>query len=133
VHPGWQLRGVIRDMTLYHAGTEGDPRLRIGKARWVLDKIAKSSRGGTPYGEMLRSEAKLLTGLGDSYILSEFLERENEPCYFRDFAAKAEAHGLVYLCEAELEQCIPENLGAEVGGMIRVMSRSNLFRKSSTW
>jgi methyltransferase family protein/predicted methyltransferase family protein len=97
VYPGWQLRGVIRDMMIYHAGTEGDPRTRVAKARWVLDNIAKSSPGDTPYGEMLRSEAKLLAGMDDSYILGEFLERENAPCYFRDFAAKAEAHRLVYL------------------------------------
>jgi hypothetical protein len=55
VYPGWHLRGVIRDMMIYHAGTEGEPMMRIAKARWVLDNIAKSSRGGTPYGEMLRS------------------------------------------------------------------------------
>ena len=127
VYPGWQLRGVICDMMIYHAGLEGDPRMRVAKARWVVDNIAKSSPGGTPYGEMLRSEAKLLAGFDDSYILGEFLERENAPCYFRDFAAKAEAHGLVYLCETELQQCIPENIGAEVGAMIRVMSRNNLI------
>ena len=50
---------LIRDM-IYHAGTEGDPRMRVAKARWVLGNFAKSSPSGTPYGEMLRSEAKLL-------------------------------------------------------------------------
>ena len=127
VYPGWQLRGVIRDMMIYHAGPEGDPSMRVAKARWVLDNIAKSSRGGTPYGEMLRSEAKQLAATDDSYILGEFLERENAPCYFRDFAAKAEAHRLVYLCETELRQCIPEHIGADVGAMIRVMSRNSLI------
>ena len=126
VYPGWQLRGVIRDMMIYHAGFEGEPRMRIAKARWVLDNIAKSARGQTPYGDILRSEAKHLAGMDDSYILGEFLELENSPCYFRDFAAKAETHGLVYLCETELHQCIPEHLGAEVGALIRMMSRNNL-------
>jgi methyltransferase-like protein/2-polyprenyl-3-methyl-5-hydroxy-6-metoxy-1,4-benzoquinol methylase len=127
VYPGWQLRSVIRDMMIYHAGTEGDPRMRIAKARWVLENIAKSSPGGTPYGEMLRSEAKLLAGTDDSYIFGEFLVRENAPCYFRDFVARAEAHGLVYLCETELQQCIPEHISPDVGAMIRVMSRNNLI------
>ena len=127
VFPGWQLRGVIRDMMIYHAGTEGDPKMRVAKARWVLENIAKSSRGGTPYGDMLRREAKQLAGMNDSYILGEFLERENAPCYFRDFAAKAKEHGLTYLCEAELNQCLPEHISAEVGLLIRVMSRNNLI------
>src|SRR5262245_4485237 len=39
VFPGWQLRGVIRDMMIYHAGTEGDPSTRVAKARWALDNI----------------------------------------------------------------------------------------------
>jgi methyltransferase-like protein len=59
--------------------------------------------------------------------LGEFLERENAPCYFRDFAAIAEAHGLSYLCETELHQCIPEHISAEVGAMIRTMSCNNLI------
>jgi SAM-dependent methyltransferase len=126
VLPGWHMRGVIRDMMVYHAGMDGDPKIRVAKARWVLDNIAQSSRGGTPYGDMLRGEAKMLAALEDSYILGEFLERENAPCYFRDFAARAEAHGLTYLCEAEIQQCIAENISADVGAMIRVMAQNNL-------
>lgn len=127
VHPGWHLRGVIRDMMVYHAGMDGDPKLRIARARWVLDNIAKSSRAGSPYGDMLRGEARLLAGMEDSYILGEFLERENAPCYFRDFAASAAAHGLAYLCEAEIGQCIPEQMSPEIGKLCRTMSGNNLI------
>ena len=127
IFPGWHLRGVIRDMMVYHAGMDGDPKLRVAKARWVLDNISKSSRAGSPYGEMLRSEATTLAGTDDFYILGEFLERENAPCYFRDFAAKAEGVGLSYLCEAELSQCIPEHITPEVGQLIRTMSANNLI------
>jgi methyltransferase-like protein len=127
VYPGWHLRGVIRDMMVYHAGMEGDPKLRVARARWVLDNIAKSAREGVPYGEMLRSEARTLASTDDSYILGEFLERENAPCYFRDFAAKAEGFGLGYLCEAEISQCIPEHISPEVGELIRTMSANNLI------
>ena len=63
----------------------------------------------------------------DRYILAEFLGTENAPCYFRDFAAKARAHGLIYLCESELNQCIPENLSAHVAATIRLISRDNLI------
>src|SRR5690606_35852269 len=118
---GWHLRGVIRDMMVFHAGMDGDPKTRVGKARWVLENIAKSTRAGSPYGEMLRAEAKGLAASDDSYILGEFLERENAPCYFRDFAAKAEGFGLAYLCEAEIGQMIPEHITPEVGKLIRTM------------
>src|SRR5262245_52209065 len=127
VYPGWHLRGIIRDMMIYHAGMDGDPKMRVAKARWALENIAKSSRAGGAYGEMLRAEAKLLAGSDDSYILGEFLERENAPCYFRDFAAKADGYGLSYLCEAEISQCIPEHITPEVGALIRTMSANNLI------
>jgi methyltransferase-like protein len=126
VYPGWHLRGVIRDMMIYHAGTDGEPKTRIAKARWVLENIAKSSPGETPYSTMLRGEAATLARMDDSYILGEFLARDNSPCYFRDFVAKAEARGLTYLCETELQNCIPENISGDVGALIRVMSRNNL-------
>ena len=127
VYPGWQLRTVVRDMMLYHAGADGDPNLRVAKARWVLDNIAKASRAGNPYGEHLRSEVDMLAGTDDSYILGEFLAIENTPCYFHEFAAKAEGFGLAYLCDADLEHCIPEHMGAEVAALIRTMSTNNLI------
>jgi methyltransferase-like protein len=72
-------------------------------------------------------EAKQLASQGDAYILGEFLERENAPCYFRDFAAKAEGYGLAYLCEAQVRDSIPEEINPEVGATIRVMSGNNLI------
>lgn len=126
VLPGWQQRGIIRDMMIYHAGVDGEPGMRIAKARWVLDNIANASRQNSPYGEMLREEARMLARMEDAYILGEFLAEENAPCYFRDFAAAAERHGLAYLCEAEIQQCIPEHIGPEIGKLIRVMSANKL-------
>jgi SAM-dependent methyltransferase len=126
VFPGWQMRNVIRDMMLYHAGRDGAPQMRIAKARWVIENVARSAPA-TPYGEMLRSEARLLGTMDDSYILGEFLADENAPVYFREFAARAESHGLAYLCEAESGLWIAENLGAEAGQLARTMSANGLI------
>jgi SAM-dependent methyltransferase len=110
VYPGWHIRNFTRDMLLYHAGAETDPRERVAKARMLLDGIANSRAGG-PYGETRRNEAKVLLDTDDSYIMSEFLEGQNLPCYFREFAAKAEGFGLAYLCDTLLQHSIPEHLG----------------------
>jgi len=126
VHPGWQLRKVMRDLMLYHAGTAGDPRPRVAKARGMLDHIPKASRAGGPFGELLRSEAQMLRDQDDSYILSEYLEQENAPCYFHEFTARAESCGLAYLCDAELQHGIPEHLGADAGPVLRALAGDNL-------
>jgi len=127
VLPGWHMRRVIRDMMLFHAGSSGDPAARVAKARFALDAIAGASRETTSFGAMLRHEAQTLSELEDSYILGEFLAEENAPCYFTEFAARAEAHGLTYLCESELDQALPENLGADAAGLIRTMSGDKLI------
>src|SRR5262245_2282388 len=127
VHPGWQLRKVMRDMMLYRAGTEGDPRLRVGKARGALDGIAKAARAGGPFVELLRGEAEMLREQDDSYILSEYLERENWPCYFHDFAARIQTFGLAYLCDAELQHCVPDTIGGDAAAAVRALAGGDLI------
>ncbi len=126
VFPGWQMRGIIRDLMLFHAGHDGPPDRRIAMGRWVLDNVAKSANAATPYGATLREEAKGLAAQGDAYILSEFLVPDNAPCYFRDFVAAAEREGLVFLCESDIEMGLPENHGAEVAKLVREMSAGQL-------
>jgi methyltransferase-like protein/trans-aconitate methyltransferase len=126
VYPGWQLRGVIRDMMAYHAGPEADPAMRVAKGRWVIENVAKATPAGTPYGEMLRQEAKSLATRDDDYILTEFLQQDNAPCYFHEFAARAHGFGLTYLCDTDIGECFPEHMGPETGRLIRTMSANHL-------
>ena len=128
VYPGWHLRSIIRDMMLYHAGGEGTlpPADRIAKARWVIENVSKIAYANSPYGAKLREEATALAGFSDAYILGEFLAPYNEPCYFRDFHAAAERAGLAFLCEADIESCLPETHGEQVGQLIRTMSANQL-------
>jgi SAM-dependent methyltransferase/methyltransferase-like protein len=126
VFPGWHMRGIVRDLMLFHAGDQGPPQDRIAKARWVLDNVAKITNAGSPYGAKLREEVEGLAKVQDSYILGEFLAADNAPCYFRDFNAAAEKHGLAFLCESDIESCLPENYGPEVANLIRTMSANQL-------
>jgi methyltransferase-like protein/SAM-dependent methyltransferase len=127
VFPGWQMRGIIRDLMLFHAGREGPPDRRIAMGRWVLDNIAKMTNEATPYGATLREEAKLLAAESDPYILSEFLVPDNAPCYFRDFIAAAEKQGLAFLIESDIEMCFPDTFGAEIAKLVRAMSSGRLI------
>jgi Predicted methyltransferase regulatory domain len=127
VFPGWQMRGMIRDLMLFHVGHVGPPDIRIAMARGALDAIAKVANPGTLYGAKLREEAKELATQTDGYILGEFLAPDNAPCYFRDFMAAAERQGLVYLCETAIQMCLPETHGTEVAKLVREMSADRLL------
>lgn len=126
VFPGWQMRSIIRDLMLFHAGEQGPPAQRIARARWVIDNVAKMASAESSYGTLLRHEAAQLSKTKDSYILGEFLVSENAPCYFRDFIAAAEAHGLAYLCESDVETCVPDTFGPEFANLVRTMSANHL-------
>lgn len=119
VYPGWRMRSVIRDLCLLHAGSSPDPRVRVARARWALEQIAKLSDEKTPYGQLLRREAAQCAALPDSYILGEFLASFNAPCTFAEFATRAAGHGLSYLTETSLGASLPESISAETGALIR--------------
>ena len=114
VLPGWHMRMVIRDLCLYHAGTEGTPQHRVALARAALEQIAQSSNDCEPYGLLLRTEARRLKGVPSAYILGEFLAPDNMPCMVQDFIGRAARHGLDYLCEADLRADVPPSLDAAV-------------------
>lgn len=56
----------------------------------------------------------IVRGSHESYLLHEFLEPCNAPCYFKEFVARAEAQGLCYLCDAEPSTMFVQNYGDKV-------------------
>ena len=124
VLPGWHLRSPVRDILLHHAGTEGTPQERVTRAREILRQIETATSGRHAYGSVLRDEAKRMSRMPASYILGEFLAKDNAPATFRDFIGKAERHGLCFLGEADLN--------AEANELITPDARRDLERTAST-
>jgi SAM-dependent methyltransferase len=99
-YPGWHLRGMVRDMLTFHAA-DGDPAARTAQARAFLAFLSEAvPTGAQAYMAILRGEAEQLRAQPDSYLFHEFLETDNRPVYFHEFATHAAAHGLQYLAEA---------------------------------
>ncbi len=118
--PGWRMRGMVRDLMRYHAAAVEEPAERVAQARAILDFLARSvPADNDAYGLLLRSELKSLQGAADSYIQHEHLESVNEPVYFHEFAARASAHGLLYLGEADFSAMLSTNFAPEVHATLR--------------
>jgi len=122
VLPGWQLRKVIRDFFLLDDDTSRSPADRVARGRWLLEQMAMGSNQSTPYGQLLRREARQLSAQSDSYVMSEFLAEENSPCYFHEFMARAEAAGMAFLTETELHTSMPAETEPQLNQLIRAMS-----------
>lgn len=122
-YPGWHLRGMIRDMTYYHARQFSDRKTRVRQARNLLEFLAKSAASETtPYGLLLRDELKIFQRAPDSYVCHEHLEEVNEPLYFHQFAERAAQKRLQYLGEADLCAMAPSNFPAEVQEVLRMLA-----------
>jgi ubiquinone/menaquinone biosynthesis C-methylase UbiE len=121
VYPGWHLRGMIRDMMLYHTAAIEDPAQKVSQARALLDFMANhsvESKAGA-YRTLLNSELELLRNAGGDYLRHEHLSEDNTSVYFHEFIARAHACGLQYLGESELETMIAGNLPADVQATLR--------------
>jgi methyltransferase-like protein/SAM-dependent methyltransferase len=114
VYPGWQLRGMLRDMLMFHAGGAGEPATQVAEARSYLNFLLSAlSDTDSAVATILRGEAEMLLTEDDSYLFHDYLEADNRPMYFHQFVAHAAAHGLQYLAEAA-PQALPSHIKPEV-------------------
>jgi methyltransferase-like protein len=100
-YPGWNFRGMVRDMMRYHSGDTVAPLERVARARGLLAFFAEYAPADNPYAGAFKAELELLGRHSDSYLFHEHLEDFNEPVYFHQFAERADRHGLQFLAEAE--------------------------------
>ena len=119
-HPGWHLRGMVRDMMLYHVRGFTEPRERVAQARAFLDFLLASARDrDSAYTKFLGEEVDVLREAADSYLFHEHLESHNRPLYFSEFIEQAAAHGLDYLGEARPTSIKPGEFSQDVEDTVR--------------
>jgi methyltransferase-like protein len=114
VLPGWHMRGMIRDMMIYHSTPFAEIKAKVAQARGLLDFLARSASANTPYGMMVRQEADTMRNEPDAYLFHEHLEEYNQAFYFHEFADAAARRGLVFLGEADLSDMLVSKFPPEV-------------------
>ncbi|MGB5260723.1 MAG: class I SAM-dependent methyltransferase [Gammaproteobacteria bacterium] len=115
VLPGWRLKGMLRDMLLYHLRDIEAPRQRLENAIEFIDFLERASAGlEALHIRQLKSQIKRIRETHPSYFYHEYLEAVNEPFLFSDFMQRAESQGLTYLADTELHTMFPSTMGDEV-------------------
>jgi len=115
-YPGWKSKEIVRDAMLLSVGDSATIRAKVRRARGMVDFLQKVAQPGSVLGQALDDYQRMAAKAGDYYLLHEELELFNAPCYFRDFVARARAHGLDYLSEARPEYTFAQNYGPAVVG-----------------
>ena len=126
VLPGWRQKQALRDAMLLYTGGPGTPD-GARRARDMLKFLETHAQATTHYGAMVRAEAARLAQVGDYYLTHEYLEDENSPCTFTEFASAAAAQGLAYLAEAEVSSMLPETVDANAAPSLREFSANQLI------
>ena len=115
VLPGWRLKGMLRDMLLYHLRDIEAPQQRLENANEFIDFLERASAGlEALHVRQLKSQIKRIRETHPSYFYHEYLEPVNEPFLFSDFIQRAESRGLTYLADTELHSMFPSTMGDEV-------------------
>jgi methyltransferase-like protein len=128
-YPGWHLRGMVREMLVFHTRPFADPHERVRQARAFLGFLSQSA--GDPnglYTRILKQEANYLEHRDDSYLFHEHLEETNHPVYFTEFVTHAAAAGLQYLGPARFK-IGDANLPPEVRGTLEGLATDRIRRE----
>ena len=114
VYPGWKAREIVRDAMILRGAPRDEPGEKLSYARGMLEFLEQSARPDSVLKKTLEENMPIVRNSGAYYLLHEFLEPHNAPCYFKEFAARASAHGLTYLADAEPSTMFVQNYGEKV-------------------
>jgi methyltransferase-like protein/SAM-dependent methyltransferase len=102
--PGWRFNQFVRDMVLYRTRDIKDPKQRVGAALDLFKILLEGSADGKSVHDVqLRFFGKTLKGFPDvsGYLIHEYMETDNTPFYFHEFASDLTNNGLQYICDAD--------------------------------
>ncbi len=117
--PGGHLRQALREMLAFHLGDLAAPGERIAAARAFLGFLAAAGESDDELVTKLGGEARELGEHEDALLFHDTLAAVNRPFYFHDFVARAQAHGLRFLSEAQFSEM-------QVGALAPTLQRTLL-------
>jgi methyltransferase-like protein/2-polyprenyl-3-methyl-5-hydroxy-6-metoxy-1,4-benzoquinol methylase len=113
-YPGWKFREVLRDAMMLRGTTRGTPAEQLSYARGMLDFLQQKAAPGSALKAALDENMPHIQQSAAYYLMHEFLEPCNAPCYFKDFLQAANLQGLSYLAEADISPMFASNHPSEI-------------------
>lgn len=113
-YPGWKAADVVRDAMMLNSFGAQTAQDKLARAKDMLDLIETGLWHNNPLHAALKGAAQKLRGQSDHYVLHEYLEAINSPCYFLEFAAAAQQAGLAYVTDAEPQLTFASTYGTQV-------------------
>jgi len=114
VYPGWKAREIVRDAMILRGAPRDEPAEKLSYARGMLEFLEQSARPDSVLKKTLEETMPIVRNAHSYYLLHEFLEPHNAPCYFKELVARAAETELAYLADAEPSTMFVQNYGEKV-------------------
>jgi methyltransferase-like protein/trans-aconitate methyltransferase len=102
--PGSRFNQTMRDMLLYRTRHMTDPGQKATAAIDLCNTMLEgTAKRNSVYDVQVKHFGKTLQHVPNvsSYLLHEYMEPDNTPFYFHQFARDLKTHGLQYICDAD--------------------------------
>lgn len=113
-YPGWKYREVIRDAMMFRGASRDTPQEKLSYARGMIDFLHDQSNPESLTRKNIEEVLPILKNSQDYYLIHEFLEHCNFPCYFHEFIERSQKNGLRYLAESQPSSMFLSNFSAEI-------------------
>lgn len=114
VYPGWKSKEIVRDAMLLRGGDRVSPDEKLSYARGMIDFLEEVAPADSVMAKALEDYKKIRSRVGDAYVLHEYLEPFNAPCYFLEFGKRTEPYRLTYLADAAIDTMFAKNYGEKI-------------------
>lgn len=114
-YPGWKGREIVRDAMLLRAQLCTGPAVeKLAYARGMVNFLQQWASPQGVLGTAVAECAPIVRDQSDDYLIHDYLEPCNAPCYFADFVGLAQSQGLSYLAEAEPPSMFISNYASDM-------------------
>ncbi|HEY8505823.1 MAG TPA: methyltransferase regulatory domain-containing protein, partial [Gemmataceae bacterium] len=114
----------------FHVREFDEPGRKIEQAQAMAKFLAAGTPRGEDYSEFLHKELEALAERKHANVLyHDDLSEVNDPVYFHEFAARAAAHGLQYLAEADFFEMQDRIYPPQVREVLRGLGERDIILK----
>jgi SAM-dependent methyltransferase len=127
-YPGGHLRDMAREILRYHVRDIEDPQLRLQAAHELMQTIVAIDEP-SPYARVLREHLERVLGFSDAFLFHDDLAEISTPFYLHEFVEHAGAHGLQFLCEADLADSQMRDVPTAAGALMASLPDDPVVRE----
>lgn len=117
-HPGWTVRGMVRDFLMQQTAHVSNLKERAELCREVSARVISPFKSDEhPYTKLMANEFKLVAKNQPAYIAHEYLSPENNAYWRSDFFTILKRYGFDFIADADFN-CISNRITNELAKLL---------------